>query len=280
MDDTAPGAGSDGPGDAGGPAGVPGLAPAAAGGPVAERMQTLLSRAVEAQVGQQREASAALDELRRQIADLAERLSGSGTADRAEQLDARVEGLAGTLSTQTAALERVGAAVRALASLPDALRALQREVAGMHDRLAALAVERRQAEERLVEALAPRVADLVLRLVDESRDGQRQDAPVSASASALAPESAPAAAPEPAAAPTAGPTATPTAALVAAPAAAAPAAADVPQEGEATSTRPGPPVQPRPEVSARFASASNVFGPPSDGTDGGPRRRAWWRPGS
>ncbi|MCW2499937.1 MAG: hypothetical protein JWN87_1613, partial [Frankiales bacterium] len=74
---------------------TPGGAPP--GGPVSDRMQALLSRAVEEQVSEQRAVSSLLTELRVQVTGLTEsvRLAAS---------DAAVERLGGTVSTVVADL--------------------------------------------------------------------------------------------------------------------------------------------------------------------------------
>lgn len=87
-----------GSGAPGGPAAVPGM-PATGTGPVAERMQALLSKAVEEQVSEQRQASAVLGELRLAVGALSEQLRASASADRVEQL-------AGDLASLTTELRR------------------------------------------------------------------------------------------------------------------------------------------------------------------------------
>ena len=97
MDDTTPGGG--------GPAGVPGMSPSSAGGgPVAERMQALLSRAVDEQVSEQRQTSAVLGDLRIQIAGVADQLRGLANGDRVEQLASDLGSLTTELRRSTTGL--------------------------------------------------------------------------------------------------------------------------------------------------------------------------------
>jgi chromosome segregation ATPase len=130
-------------------------------------MQALLSRAVEEQVSEQRAVSTVLAELKDHVAALeaavrgaaanesVERLEGSVStvvadqrtattllSQRLEVLASRVEGLSalGTrVEAQAAALDQVERALEQFASFPEALSALQRDVSGVHDRLAPLA---------------------------------------------------------------------------------------------------------------------------------------------
>lgn len=110
-------------------ASVPGMAGTPAG-PVSERMQALLSRAVEDQVGEQRAVSVVLGDLRAQVADVAQELT------------------------------------RAVQAFPAALAALQQDLAELGGRLDALVVPTPDqvagGADPLVERLAPRVAELVL----------------------------------------------------------------------------------------------------------------------
>ena len=158
------------------PAGPPGTTPP--GGQVSDRMQALLSRAVEEQVSEQRAVSTLLAELRAQVGSLSdlvrlaasdasvERLGGvvstvvadlrTATSLLGQRIDAvakrveavaadavapteqaavRLAALSGDISTQGDAVDRMQAAVAQMAGFPAALAALQKDVAGMHDRL-------------------------------------------------------------------------------------------------------------------------------------------------
>ncbi|MCW2587315.1 MAG: hypothetical protein JWN55_2831, partial [Frankiales bacterium] len=155
---------------------TPGGAPP--GGPVSDRMQALLSRAVEEQVSEQRAVSSLLTELRVQVTGLTEsvrlaasdaaveRLGGtvstvvadlrtstsllgqriealskrieSAVADTAaptEQAAVRLAALSGEIAAQADAVEQMQTALEQLAGFPTALAAVQRDVAGLHDRL-------------------------------------------------------------------------------------------------------------------------------------------------
>jgi DNA repair exonuclease SbcCD ATPase subunit len=135
--------------------------------PVSERMQELLSRAVEEQVSEQRAASSVLHDLKEQLAaleagvrsaaanDTVARLDTAVTtvvadqrtattllSQRLEALTSRVEALSalgGDVNNQAAALGRVQATLENFSSFPGALSALQQDVSGLHDRLAPLA---------------------------------------------------------------------------------------------------------------------------------------------
>ncbi|HUR13497.1 MAG TPA: hypothetical protein VM097_03270 [Mycobacteriales bacterium] len=137
------------------------------GGPASERMQALLSRAVEEQVSEQRAASTVLAEIKDQLAALEATVRGAASDETVARLDGavstvvadqrtattllsqRLEGLTRRVeelsalgqdvAAQSAALDRVQGALLAFGSFPDALSALQREVSGLHDQLAPLA---------------------------------------------------------------------------------------------------------------------------------------------
>ena len=181
------------------------------GNPVAERMQALLSRAVEEQVSEQRTVSNALAEVRAQVAAVGEglrgaasgvaverlrtdlsglatevRMSTSGLGERfdvlarrldeqaaaiaaagggSSQVTSQLDAMAGEVAAQGAAVQRLGAAVAALAAFPEALAALQRDVGGIHDRLAPLAdvrsaVSELQARGSAAEAVRPELEAL------------------------------------------------------------------------------------------------------------------------
>lgn len=147
----------------------------------AERMQRLLSRAVEEQVSEQRQAATLLSEVRASLAVLeaglrvaasqetVDRLDSSvstvvadlrtstallsqrletlssrveavaaETAAPAEQASVRLAALAAEVSAHTEAVERVQSALVAFETFPAALAAVQRDIAGLHDRLAPL----------------------------------------------------------------------------------------------------------------------------------------------
>jgi hypothetical protein len=159
---------------------TPGAAPA--GGPVSDRMQALLSRAVEEQVSEQRAVSTLLSEIRGQLAALSDGFRGTasdaglervgGAVDtvvadlrtstsllgqRIDALAKRVEAVAADataptehaavrltalsaeIGAQAQAVERMQGALDQLSAFPSALAALQKDVAGLHDRLAPLA---------------------------------------------------------------------------------------------------------------------------------------------
>jgi hypothetical protein len=152
------------------------------GGQVSDRMQALLSRAVEEQVSEQRAVSTLLAELRAQVAALSdgvrlaasdasvERLGGvvstvvadqrtstsllgqriealskrveavaAETAGPTEQAAVRLAALSGEIAAQADAVQAMQTALEQLAGFPAALAALQRDVAGLHDRLQPLA---------------------------------------------------------------------------------------------------------------------------------------------
>jgi uncharacterized protein YoxC len=151
-------------------------------GPASERMQALLSRAVEEQVSEQRQASSTLSELRSTISTLEASVRGAASNDTVARLDstvstvvadlrtsttllsqrlevltqrieaivgdttapieqtsARLASLAAEVSSQAASVGRMSAALDNFGAFPQALSALQRDVAGLHDRLAPLA---------------------------------------------------------------------------------------------------------------------------------------------
>ena len=90
---------------------------------------------------------------------------GSGS----EGLAVRVSGLAEDLSTQSGALDRLIDAVGLLGGFPDSLSALQREVSGLHDRLAPLGDIRTGladlvARTGAIEALRPEVSGIAARM--------------------------------------------------------------------------------------------------------------------
>ncbi len=158
------------------PSGLPSIMPP--GGPVSDRMQALLSWAVEEQVNEQRAVSSVLGDLRTQVTALTEgiRLTASDAAverlggvlstvvadlrtstsllgQRIEALTERVDAVAieaaapteraavrlialqADIDTQADSVERIQSALEVLAGFPDALASLQRDVAGLHDRL-------------------------------------------------------------------------------------------------------------------------------------------------
>ncbi|MGB8649060.1 MAG: hypothetical protein WCD35_00215, partial [Mycobacteriales bacterium] len=188
------------------PAGTPAAAP---GGPVSDRMQALLSRAVEEQVSEQRAVSTVLADLRTQVAGLAdsvrsaasdaavERLEGtvstvvsdlrtstallgqriealaqrvdavaSQTAAPTEQAAVRLAALSAELGAHGEAVERLQTALDALSAFPQALGSLQKDVAGLHDRLQPLAQVRADVGDLgartsgALEALRPQLAAL------------------------------------------------------------------------------------------------------------------------
>jgi len=167
------------------------------GGPVSERMQALLSRAVEEQVSEQRAASTVLTEIKEQLAALESSVRGAAANETVERLDSavstvvadqrtattllsqRLEALTRRLEElsalgedvagQAAALDRVQQALQAFGSFPDALSALQREVSGLHDRLTPLgdvpaALTDLASRAGGAEALRPQLAALEARL--------------------------------------------------------------------------------------------------------------------
>ena len=88
---------------AGEPAGTSAEGPAGgpAGGPVSERMQALLSRAVEEQVSEQRAVSTVLVELRGQVAGLSERAQLTASNAAVERLGDVVGTVVADLRTST-----------------------------------------------------------------------------------------------------------------------------------------------------------------------------------
>ncbi|MCW2600960.1 MAG: hypothetical protein JWM02_2789 [Frankiales bacterium] len=162
------------------PAGPLGATPP--GAPVSDRMQALLSRAVEDQVSEQRAVSTVLADLRGQVAALSEgvrvaaseatveRLGGvvstvvadlrtstsllgqriealskrveavaQDTAAPTEQAAVRLAGLQADIAAQSDAVTRMQYALESLGGFPAALASLQKDVAGLHDRLQPLA---------------------------------------------------------------------------------------------------------------------------------------------
>src|SRR5687768_2962529 len=102
VDDTTPG-GPIGPATGAGPG----------SGPVAERMQALLSRAVEDQASEARQVTTVLAELRQLVAGLSEQLRGTASAARVEEVGGDVAALSTTLRTSTSGLgERLDALSR------------------------------------------------------------------------------------------------------------------------------------------------------------------------
>ena len=93
-----------------------------------------------------------LDELGRRVDEqavsTAEVVRAAGAGSDAAAV--RTASLAGDLAAQADVLDRVGAALRALSGLPDAVSALREEVRGLQDRLAPLAEVRTQVTELAV----------------------------------------------------------------------------------------------------------------------------------
>jgi chromosome segregation ATPase len=88
-------------------------------------------------------------------------IAGSAGAGN-EALAVRVSALGTDLAAQSTALDRLTDSVNALAAFPDALASIQREVSGLHDRLAPLAEVRTgladlTARTGAIEALRPEV---------------------------------------------------------------------------------------------------------------------------
>ncbi len=155
------------------PGGPPPGMPSA--GPVNDRMQALLSRAVAEQVTEQRAFSSVLRELRTQVAALSEgirlaasdasveRLGGvvstvvadlrTSTSLLGQRIDAvateaaapteraavRLTALQADIAAQADSVQRMEGALDVLAGFPGALASLQRDVAGLRDRLQPLA---------------------------------------------------------------------------------------------------------------------------------------------
>ncbi len=191
----------------------------AAGGPMSERMQELLSRAAEDQLTEQRQVSAVLADLRGLVGNLGEQLRGTASSARLESLGGdvsslftelrmstsalgerldvlarrvdeqaastaervtaqgsgsealavRVSGLSEDLSAQSTALDRLTDSVEALGAFPAALAALQRDMSGVHDRLAPLGDVRTGladlvARTGAIEALRPEVGTISSRM--------------------------------------------------------------------------------------------------------------------
>ncbi|MCW2681027.1 MAG: hypothetical protein JWM62_2428, partial [Frankiales bacterium] len=95
-------------------------------------------------------------------------IAGTASAGN-EALAVRVSALGNDLAAQSTALDRLTDQVSALAAFPDALASIQREVSGLHDRLAPLGEVRTgladlTARTGAIEALRPEVAALASRL--------------------------------------------------------------------------------------------------------------------
>jgi len=178
-------------------------------GPVSDRMQALLSRAVDEQVHEQRAVSTVLDELRGHVAGLvssvsavpsasdvarlegvvsavvsdlrtattllgqrldvlAERVDQTGKDSAAPTADttARLSELAALLAAQADAVRGLRSSMEAMSVFPASLAAVQKEVAGLHDRLAPLADLRAGVDDlgarttTTWDSLAPTLAEL------------------------------------------------------------------------------------------------------------------------
>lgn len=116
-------------------------------GQVSDRMQALLSRAVEEQVSEQRAVSSLLAEIRAQVTALGEDVRSAGPGEELGRLEGAVGTLVSDLRTATSVLgqriEALGGRVEesgaGLAGFPASLSAVQRDLAGVHDRLAGVA---------------------------------------------------------------------------------------------------------------------------------------------
>ncbi|HET6908447.1 MAG TPA: hypothetical protein VFH54_03835, partial [Mycobacteriales bacterium] len=120
--------------------------PGSSGGPMSERMQSLLSRAVEDQLSEQRQVAQALTELRAQLARVAQDIAslGSGSGDEAasgaiagvaaevrdavRMLGERLDGVARMVQQRGVDLAEIKASV---AELQDAVRAHSNALAGV-----------------------------------------------------------------------------------------------------------------------------------------------------
>ncbi len=97
------------------PSGPPRSPAGSTGGPMAERMQALLSRAAEEQLTEQRQVSTVLNDLRQLVAGLGEQLRGTASSTRLDSLGSEVAALVTELRTSTTGLgERLDAVGRRL----------------------------------------------------------------------------------------------------------------------------------------------------------------------
>jgi hypothetical protein len=150
--------------------------------PVAQRMQELLSRAVEEQVGEQRHLAEALTELRLLVSRLpaevgdAASATSAGLAGTVESLrqelartSAQVDTTATRLDALTARLEGVDELASRLpeAGAPDPGEAVESRLRTLSERLDAVEVEVARRLDGLQEAIAARLADVEAALPGE-----------------------------------------------------------------------------------------------------------------
>jgi hypothetical protein len=116
--------------------------PAGTGNPVAERMQALLSRAVEDQISEQRTVGNALAEVRAQVAAVGEGLRGAASGVAVERLRGDLSAVATELRTSTTGLgERFDVLARRLEEQSAAITGAGHGTAELAARIDAVAAE-------------------------------------------------------------------------------------------------------------------------------------------
>lgn len=145
---------------------------------VTERMQALLSRAVDEQLTEQRELASVLTEVREQLRSTrAELASGLEGVTRRVELsaapaDARLGDVTDELAEQVRTLQGLRVAVEAMGAFPGLLSSLQDDISGLHGRLQSLGdvrdsvagIDVRLGRLEVLEGLAPEVAAIQQRL--------------------------------------------------------------------------------------------------------------------
>jgi hypothetical protein len=218
--------------------------------PMSQRMESLLSRAVEDQLSEQRQLAGLLSDIRAQLASLPDhvaRAAGTGPDPHVASLAHAVDGVSNDLRT-------------ALASLLDRLGAVERRL----DALQAASAESEQRLSTHVDEAVLALAEALLRrrrVAAARRDEDLEAADLPAGTEAPDPEEPVAEAPEPPAAEE------PVAEAAEPPAAEPPAAETSTAEPYPQPDEPGPsapPASPAPHTAAHADDAQ--------------RKRPWWRP--
>ena len=108
------------------------------GGQMSERMQSLLSRAVEDQMAEQRQLQTLVNDIRTSLAQLQEEVRQGAGAHTLEQVRGEVTGLGAELRSSTTLLgERLEAVVRAVTASAQAAQAVGAQMQGMQEQLGA-----------------------------------------------------------------------------------------------------------------------------------------------